>query len=171
MTPGFDMKVFGLKEVVRRLEKFPPKIQRKIVRRAVRLSTKPVKLAMRQEIRARLKKHTGNLYKSISHTTKTYRGSTIAVAGPKWGSGAYHAHLLERGTKDRYTNTNKRTTLRKRLNPRVARSLGRTVSGFRGRVIGKHYGRIAYDKTSSAVREKMLVMVLDGILREADKAS
>lgn len=45
---------------------------------------------------------TGNLRASIAKATRTYNTTAFGIVGPQYPQGA-HGHLVERGSKDRYT--------------------------------------------------------------------
>jgi hypothetical protein len=68
---------------------------------AMRMAVTPIKKAMRVALKGH--RVTGNLRKSIVDRVRRYgRGYIVGVVGPSWFLGR-HSHLVEHGTKPRYT--------------------------------------------------------------------
>lgn len=97
------VRVVGLKTVLKRLGKLPERIQKKVMRAAVRKAATPVVRAARQ----RIPKGSGlkpdgtprkNLKQTITKTSVKRYGNTFAITiGPEKWKGL-HAHLVHDGT-------------------------------------------------------------------------
>ena len=114
MAETFKFKVEGFKELDRQLKQLPGKVARKVGRTAMQRSGRPVRKAVRDEIRAATK-GTGALRKSIGIKVKLYprSQSIVAVVGPrtKFMLGgrkpSNYIHLIERGFTQKTITTGK----------------------------------------------------------------
>lgn len=98
----------GDKKLIRALFSLPDKVHRRVVKRGVRMGMTPVKREWRKNIEAAMTMRTRKLRRSVKHTTVSGRGYFTAVVGPSYKI-APHAHLPERGTVKRKTESGKST--------------------------------------------------------------
>lgn len=111
MGVHLKLKIDGLKELGQQLETLPAKVAKKILRPATRKAAKP--LAAECKAAAPVGP-TGNLRRSFKVRAMKIRGrrkkNTVGVVITSPGQGlAPHAHLVEKGTKPRFTKKGKAT--------------------------------------------------------------
>lgn len=97
---NLQIKVTGDKELIRKMQGLSKRMATSIQRKAVRAGSTPMLKAFRA---AAPVGETGRLRRAQTRKFKTYRnsGTSIAVVGADYSIGP-HAHLVERGTVDRY---------------------------------------------------------------------
>jgi HK97 gp10 family phage protein len=98
------MDVSGLKEVIDALHVLPQKVEKKVVKGAVRAGSRPISRQITKNIKLLTKPHKNILCKSVTKREVTYKkdGAFVVVVGPSGKKKAKHAHLLEYGTEPRW---------------------------------------------------------------------
>lgn len=104
-----DVSISGLKELDQALRELPVKLQRNVLRSALRASAKVVADEAKRMVPVR----TGALRDSIRVTSRLVRGVPTAkvVAGSKGKNGVWYAHLIEFGTKSHIIETSTKKSL------------------------------------------------------------
>lgn len=94
--PELMMKVQGVDNLEKALQKLPRKIRMRYLRKALRAGGRPIV----REARLRVPKRTRNLYRSIGTVVKKERGELRAYVGTRRGGKRYdgwYGHLVEFG--------------------------------------------------------------------------
>ncbi len=88
-----EIAIKGLAELERALQQLPDKLERNVVRGALKAAGKPIA----DDAKARVAKISGDLRKSIRVSTRVVKGKPVAYvkAGSKE---AFYAHMVEGGT-------------------------------------------------------------------------
>lgn len=141
VAPELKLRITGWKEIERALRQLPPKLERRTMSEAMRTAGTPIKQAMRSALRGH--KRTGDLRRSITSRVRRYgKGYVVGVYGPSWPLGA-HAHLLERGTKERWTKHR----------------------AYRGRMPVIPFAKPAYESSKAEVQKRLQMKILQIIHR------
>jgi hypothetical protein len=120
----------GFEELDRKMKRLPLVFTHKIVGSAIFKSAKPAVDATKMILLTKTKRRTGNLVESIGRVrTPIKKANEIGEVkvGPRVGGRykGFHGHLIEFGTKDRYTKANKYTGRGPRL-PYIAPAFAQT---------------------------------------------
>jgi len=103
-----DIKLHGLDELRRKLEKIPADIERKAMRKGARAAG----LVIQEEAKARAPRRTGKLQKNINLVVRKRRDGRIsALVG--LGSDAFYGKFLERGHRHIGRGKGRRAKLRR----------------------------------------------------------
>ena len=133
------------KQMVIRLENLKAVTKHKIMGSALYAAAKPIEDAQKKILSAKTTKRTGNLDKSIGRVRVSIRKAnelgTVRI-GPRRGGvyRGFHGHLIEFGTKDRYTKKGKYTGRGPSL-PFVAPSYNEKMGESRA-ILGKELYRV-----------------------------
>lgn len=153
MADNVNVDLLGEKELLRQLDRMDRKMGRKVLRKTTRAGSTPLRKAMRRMapvgpdrmVKGELQEG-GNLKRSIRTRYKFYSNSgvEVAITGPSYLHKGPHGHLVEFGTKPRYT------TGKGSVPPGV----------FRGIMPRNEFGKRAWDSTKAAM-EKSSVAKLE----------
>lgn len=105
-----EFKVEGLKELNARLQQLPVKMEKKILRNALRAGA----VVMRDDAKARVRRKYGLLAKSLRVSTDGRKGkveANVKAGGRK--TKAFYGHILEFGAGSRYTGSGSKSKRRK----------------------------------------------------------
>lgn len=105
----FDVKIKGLAELQKALAELPDKIERNIVRSALRAAAK----VTAEEAKRRVPVRRGKLRDSIRVSTRLVKGkptATVTAGGTKKGA-PFYAHLVEFGAKAHFIKPKKAKSL------------------------------------------------------------
>jgi len=82
-----EFKVEGIERLMQALTELPKRVQNKVLRKAVRKGATVLTRAMRQGApkKGSTEDATGQLRRSIGSRMKTYRGTVVAIVGPRRG--------------------------------------------------------------------------------------
>ena len=103
------VEIEGLNRSVRRLRRYTPREQRKILRASMRSSTNPIKTALRRQIRSKAVRF-GHLLKAVVSKVKVYSntGNVVLLVGVRdrriggvFNPGKYF-HLVDAGTRSHF---------------------------------------------------------------------
>jgi len=100
-----EMDISGDKKLRRALRILPNRVEKKIVKKAVRAGARRMMKQIRTNIRKVTERHTGNLRKSTIKRESSYPSGVFCITvGPEHKT-APHQHLIEFGTEERETRT------------------------------------------------------------------
>lgn len=140
-----DFEVKGLKELNARLQQLPVKMEKKIIRNALRAGA----VKIRDEAKVRVRRKTGILARSVRVSTESRFGraeANIKAGGrASFGSNvekAYYAHIVEFGAGSRYTGSGGKSKRRKYvIQPRTGvRPTLTNVYGKKGKFLKRERG-------------------------------
>jgi len=100
MSAYFGFVFTGAEDLERSLRSLPDFIENNIAKQAYSSATRIYRKHITQIIRRQVKKRTGNLLKGVRHQETKIQGR-VGAFRVYMGPPAYHAHLVERGTKQR----------------------------------------------------------------------
>lgn len=146
---GLDLR--GHEQLMRQLHALPARLQRRVIRPAVRAAVRPVV----QAARAAVPRRSGQLRRSLGARVKTYAARNVVWAGVgvRQGFGATHEG--------------------RRVNPRYYAHL--VEQGVRGRSRGSYAGRQFLSRALEGSRAKitgtLVARITDGLAKEAARSA